>query len=114
MQPRVRLSRKDTNFAQSGRDVVYFASNVPAQPRDGSRGRHQGAQAELAHQLRQAYALSAGFLLQRFEIFFGEAHQDLTGQLSLLAVAHVFLRHLGGRQPHLVVMPLVYDILAVK
>jgi hypothetical protein len=57
---------------------------------------YQGAQAEVAHQLRQADALPAGFGLQGLEIFFGEAHQDLAAQLALLAVAHDFLQHVGG------------------
>jgi hypothetical protein len=56
---------------------------------DGSgRLGHQGAQAELAHELGQADASAAGFLLQCFEVFFGETHQHLSGQLSLFAVAH--------------------------
>src|ERR1700751_1228267 len=67
-----------------------------ARTRDRLRGLgHQGAQAEITHQRGQAGALRAGFFLQGLQVLFGKAHQDLGRQLSLLAVAHVFLRHLG-------------------
>jgi hypothetical protein len=119
----VLMTDGDALTSESFRSAVCVGQSLlavrcapaPRPPRDGSGGLgHQGAQADFTHQRRQAYALSAGFLLQRFKVLFREAHQDLARQLSLLAVAHVLLQAPRRRPPHLVVTPLVYDIYAVK
>ena len=90
-----------------------FGTQQPARG-ELRRLRHQGAQADLTHQRRQARAEAVGLILQGLQVLFGETHQHLACQLPLLAVCSRLPPAFGGCPCHFVVMPQVYDIDALK
>lgn len=79
----------------SGVTGLILAAALINGHRPPSSARRQPAQSEVTHELRNAHALSIGFLLQLPEVVFGEANQNLRGQPSRFAIAQRLLRALG-------------------